>query len=110
MPVAGERQFTKTVNSAFIGTGLCEHLREHNYESLVVAGLTTDHCVSTSVRMAANLSFRVTLVSDATATFDRVALDGLSISAEEIHRVHLASLQGEFCMVRSTEQVLRDLV
>ena len=57
-------------------------------------------------RMAANLGFSVTLVSDATATFDRVGVDGVVIPAEEIHLIHLASLQGEFCTVESTEKVL----
>jgi nicotinamidase-related amidase len=57
--------------------------------------------------MAANLGFSVTLVSDATATFDRADLDGAVIPADEVHRVHLASLHDEFCTVESTTQVLR---
>lgn len=105
-PVLGEKRYTKTVNSAFIGTGLEAFLREHGYESLVVVGLTTDHCISTSVRMAANLGFEVILVSNATATFVRAGLDGASIPADEVHRIHLASLHGEFCTVLSTRQVL----
>ena len=105
-PAPGEKRFTKTVNSAFIGTDLEDYLHEHGYRSLVVAGLTTDHCVSTSVRMAANLGFAVTLVPDATATFDRAAPDGTLIPAEEMHRIHLASLEGEFCDLQSTRQLL----
>jgi nicotinamidase-related amidase len=105
-PAPGEMWFTKTVNSAFIGTGLEAYLREHGCASLVVVGLTTDHCISTSVRMAANLGFEVTLVSDATATFDRADLDGAPIPADEIQRIHLASLHREFCTVLSTEKVL----
>jgi nicotinamidase-related amidase len=105
-PLPGETHFTKTVNSAFIGTGLEDHLRSAGVEELVVAGLTTDHCVSTSVRMAANLGFTVTLVDDATATFDRSDLSGVVVPADEIHRIHLASLHNEFCTVQSTETVL----
>jgi len=108
-PLPGEVQFRKRVNSAFIGTALGEHLRSRGLESLVVVGLTTEHCVSTSVRMAANLGFRVTLVDDATAAFERRGPDGTLHDADEVHRVNVASLDGEFCTVRSTAQVLAAL-
>lgn len=105
-PIDGEKQFKKSVNSAFIGTQLEEHLRANGIEQLVVTGLTTDHCISTSTRMAGNLGFDVTLVSDATATFDRKGHDGKYYSADEIHAIHLASLNNEFCQVLSTAEVL----
>ena len=105
-PMTGEKVFQKSVNSAFIGTGLEEHLRAAGVEKLVIVGLTTDHCVSTTTRMAGNLGFDVTLVSDATATFDRAGHDGSHHSAEEIHQIHLASLHEEFCTVRTTQEVI----
>ena len=109
-PLPGEKIFAKTVNSAFIGTELEKYLRENNIESLVVVGLTTDHCVSTSTRMAGNLGFNVTLISDATATFDRIGEDGTHYSADQIHKIHLASLNGEFCSVLTTNEVLSEIV
>ena len=108
-PLTGEQRFTKTVNSAFIGTNLEHYLNEQGITHLVVVGLTTDHCVSTSTRMAGNLGFEVTLVADATATFDRAGPDGVEYTADEIHRIHLASLHNEFCKVQSTERVLNGL-
>ncbi len=105
-PLPGEPVFKKLVNSAFIGTELEQYLRTNKIEKLVVVGLTTDHCISTSVRMAANLGFEVTLVSDATATFER-ELDGIHYTAEQIHAVHLASLNDEFCQLASCSAILR---
>jgi nicotinamidase-related amidase len=109
-PLPGETEFTKTANSAFIGTGLEQFLRKAEIAKLVIVGLTTDHCVSASTRMASDLGFDVTLVGDATAAFERTGFDGMYYSADEIHRVNLVSLDGEFCRVRSTAAILDEII
>jgi len=106
LPLPGEKEFTKRVNSAFIGTGLEQYLRDQGITALVIIGLTSDHCVSASTRMASDLGFEVTLVADASAAFERRGFDGRHYSADEIHRVNLVSLDGEFCRVRDTAQLL----
>lgn len=108
LPLPGETEFCKTTNSAFVGTGLEQHLRDNGLTKLVIVGLTTDHCVSATTRSAADLGFDVTLVADASAAFGRRGYDGKFYSGEQIHRVNVVSLDGEFCRVRQTAQVLEE--
>jgi nicotinamidase-related amidase len=105
-PVADEPVMYKTVNSAFIGTELEPHLRKAAIDTVVIVGLTTDHCVSTTTRMAGNLGFTTYLVSDATATFERTGPEGSHFSAQLMHDTALASLSGEFCTVLDTRAAI----
>ena len=108
-PLDGEPVITKDVNSAFIGTDLEERLRREGVSSVALVGLTTDHCCSTTARMAANLGFDTWVLGDAMATFARHTPDGELIGAQEMHRTALASLHDEFAEVLSTDEALRRL-
>ncbi|HYC86737.1 MAG TPA: cysteine hydrolase family protein [Chryseosolibacter sp.] len=106
-PLNGEAVIAKNVNSAFIGTDLKERLDKQGIRTLVVAGLTTDHCVSITVRMAGNFGYTTLVASDATATFDRTGMQGEKFPASLVHNTALASLHGEFATVLSTEELLK---
>ena len=108
-PIADEPVICKHVNSAFIGTTLEADLRGRHISDLIITGFTTDHCVSTSIRMAANLGFNVRCVPDAMATFGRTGISGKHYEAEEIHDVALASLRDEFAAITDTVTILAAL-
>ena len=105
-PRDGEPALSKDVNSAFIGTDLEERLRAAGIGEVVIVGLTTPHCVSTTTRMAANLGFKVHLVTDATAAHAGRGPDGAAIDAETMHYHALASLGGEFADLVTTADLL----
>ena len=108
-PIGHEPIIKKNVNSAFIGTDLKEQLDNLKITKLVIVGLTTDHCISTTARMAGNLGFDTFLVSDATATFNKRGLEDQNYPAELIHATALASLSEEFARIVTTELLKRNI-
>jgi nicotinamidase-related amidase len=109
-PLPGEPIIIKAVNSALIGTDLEKRLQKQKINTVVIVGLTTDHCVSTTARMAGNLGFTVFVVSDATATFDRKGFNGKHYSAKAMHEMALVSLQNEFATIIDTQSLLANLL
>lgn len=108
LPLEGETIIKKNVNSAFIGTDLLEQLHTAGIQKVVIVGLTTDHCVSTTTRMAGNYGFETYIVSDATATFDKINYEGKKYTAELLHETALASLHEEFATVVTTDFFLKN--
>lgn len=108
-PLAGEKVYRKRVNSAFIGTSLEADLHARAIETLAIVGLTTNHCISTTVRMAGNLGFDTYVVADATAAFARASLNGRIRPADEVHDAALSDLRREFAQVVDTPTVLAAL-
>jgi nicotinamidase-related amidase len=108
-PIRGEPVLSKGVNSAFIGTDLEARLRRSGATAVVLVGLTTNHCVSTTARMAANLGFHVCVVSDATATFGMRTPFGAWIPADAMHEIGLTELHGEFATIVDTKTAIRSV-
>lgn len=108
-PLPSETLVAKRTNSAFIGTGLQETLREAGIGTLVIAGVSTSNSVDATVRMAGNLGFDCYLVEDACFTFERSDWRGRLRSAQEVHDMALAHLDGEYCMVVQAASILLDI-
>ena len=105
-PLAGEPIVAKSVNSAFIGTDLDLRLKRLGARHVVTFGISTDMCVSTTIRTGANLGWDMLLVADASDCFDLPDGKGGTIPAERVHEVHVATLAFEFCRVFAAAEIL----
>lgn len=108
-PADGEPLVSKSVNSAFIGTDLDLRLRRLGASRVIAFGISTDMCVSTTVRTGANLGWEMVLVDDACDCFDLPDGKGGTIPAKSVQAAHVATLGYEFCTVVSTAQLLERL-
>jgi len=105
VPREGERVVEKQGNSAFIGTDLQAQL--DGVTTLVIVGVITNNSVEATARMAGNLGFDTVVVADATATFGRRDYDGRWRTAQEVHAMSLANLDGEYARIVTTDEVLQ---
>jgi ureidoacrylate peracid hydrolase len=96
-PAEDEIVFPKTSSSVFISTNIHYVLGNLNADFLVVCGLLTDQCISSAVRDACDLGYRVTLVTDACASY-----------TPDRHDTAIAHIKG-YCRQRTTEQLLDEL-
>ena len=104
-PLENEVVLTKKVNSAFIGTKLENILFNMNIKTLVFVGMTTNHCISSTVRMSGNLGFETYLISDSTACYDTMGMDGKMIDCNVIYENSLANLSKEFATIINSNKL-----
>lgn len=74
-PREGERVIAKPRISAFAGTGLDEFLRAGGVDTLILAGLTTNWVIESTARQAMDLGYRLVVVEDCMASFNRTLHD-----------------------------------
>ncbi|TBW38636.1 cysteine hydrolase [Siculibacillus lacustris] len=105
-PGPGEGLVVKSVNAAFIGTDLDLRLRRLGATTVVCCGWASDMCVSTTIRVGANMGWDMVCVADACDCSDLPDPfgDGI-IPAKEVHRVHMATLAADFCRLVTAEEV-----
>lgn len=90
-PLNNEACFTKHYPNAFWQTELETDLKEKNIENLVIVGMMTHMCVSTTARAAMERGFKTTIIHDACATRS-LEFDGEVIPGETVHKTALAEL------------------
>jgi ureidoacrylate peracid hydrolase len=96
-PLDDEIVIPKTSSSVFISTNIDYVLRNLGIQFLIISGLVTDQCVSSAVRDACDLGYRVTLVTDACATYSQAR-----------HHDALSHIRG-YCRQKNTVSILREL-
>jgi len=104
-PLPREAVLWKHGSSAFAGTGLAEHLHGIGVTELVVAGAVAAFCVTSTVRSASDLGFKVLLPEDALLGFDLPAHDGGRIDAATVHRVTLSILGADFARLTTVAEL-----
>jgi len=105
-PQNDEPVIIKTNSSGFVDTSLLETLRDAGIERVVLCGATANHCVESTTRSAADLGFQPIYAADAVWTYGIVGPNGVSHSAEQIHSVSMATLEGEIASVMRTKNIL----
>jgi nicotinamidase-related amidase len=94
-PRGDEIVVTKTTDSALTGTNLRLVLSNMGIRNVVVAGIFTDQCVSSTVRSLADESFGVVVVEDCCAA-----------ATEAIHRAELEAINMIYCHVVQLEDAI----
>jgi nicotinamidase-related amidase len=106
VPLLHEHVVDKNVPDAFLNTGLERWLHARGESDVVIVGVSTNISVESTARTAGNLGFRTYVVSDATYAFDKLDFNGIRRSAEEVHAMALANLDGEFATVISAHDAI----
>jgi nicotinamidase-related amidase len=108
----GEPVLTKTSHNAFTTTNLQQTLTGRGIRKLIVTGIRTEQCCETTARVAFDLGYDVTFVTDATATFPIPhwqAADDLddprTLSAADVVARTEYALADRFAVIRTTEEL-----
>ena len=105
-PIAGEPVVIKTGSSGFSGTQLQDILQDAGVARVVTCGATANHCVESTTRSAADLGYQPIYAADAVWTYAITGPDGTHHSADQIHSVSMATLEGEIASVKKTSEIL----
>ncbi len=106
MPLPGAHIVEKNVPDAFINSGLERWLHVRGITRIVMVGVSTNNSVEASARTAGNLGFDTVVVADATFAYAKTDYAGTPRSADEVHAMALANLDGEYASITDTQALL----
>ena len=98
-PQAGEPVIEKPLPNAFAGTDLEARLAATGRKNVILAGLMTHMCISSTARAGLDLGFRITIDAASCATRDLPDGRGGVVSANVIHEVALVELSDRFAII-----------
>lgn len=102
-PQAGEKIFDKHYNSAFKETGLQAYLDSQEIEHVIMMGMATNYCVDTTVKVAFELGYHVSVIENATTTFDEE-----DMTADQLVKHYKSIWNGRFAQVADLETILKE--
>ncbi|MCS2148804.1 isochorismatase family protein [Scandinavium manionii] len=100
--------FHKHVHNAFTDTGLDFWLRNRDINHLIISGLRTEQCCETTTRVASDLGYQVTFVTEATLTFP-MTHKGVTLDVETLRHRTETVLEGRFATVKTVTETLESL-
>jgi nicotinamidase-related amidase len=103
-PVPGEPELTKTSHNAFTTTNLQQQLTQRGVTELVICGIRTEQCCETTARVASDLGYQVTFVTEATAT-SPITYRGATLATKDIIERTEYALAGRFAVIATIAEV-----
>ncbi|WP_405062381.1 cysteine hydrolase [Kribbella sp. NBC_01505] len=117
-PAEGEPVISKTAHNAFTTTNLQQLLTQHGVTDVIVSGIRTEQCCETTTRVASDLGYDVTFVTEATATMplphwtlpadatnEQILADPRTLSAEAVTERTEYALAGRFATIRTIDEL-----
>lgn len=105
-PAAHHALVQKGSASSFVNTELHRQLQVRGVKTLIVCGLMTHNCISSTVRDARPLGYQTIVAGDACATRAIVAWDGGVLAHADLHRATLTGLSDGFAEVMETGRII----
>ncbi|TPG57060.1 cysteine hydrolase family protein [Ewingella americana] len=99
----------KHVHNALLESGLDAWLRQQDITHLIIAGLRTEQCCETTTRVASDIGYKVTFVTEATMTFPMAHADGGVFSTAAIKRHTELVLADRFATITDVDGALAEL-